>query len=380
MSVLALAQQLIQCPSVTPADAGCQAILIARLKALGFTITPLAFENVSNFWAAHGDPKQAALFFAGHTDVVPTGPENAWNAPPFEGRVEGGTLYGRGAVDMKGALAAMIVACERFLSETPRYKGSIGFLITGDEEGPGTYGTRAMIPHLKTQGVKMGACLLGEPTSHTVVGDTLKIGRRGSLTGHFSIQGKQGHVAYPHRADNPIHHAVPFLQALLKTVWDPSPSPYFPPTALQVVHLESGLNTANVIPGNLSSIFNFRFSTQVSAEALMKRVEAIAAEFSCPITIEWTLSGRPFLTESGRLLSICQSAVQAVQSIDPILSTDGGTSDGRFIAPEGIDVVELGLCNASIHAVNEGVPIDQLEQLTQLYHHILRKYFSDSVF
>jgi succinyl-diaminopimelate desuccinylase len=375
MSVLKLTQQLIQCPSITPADMGCQAILIERLKALSFSITLLPFENVSNFWATHGDLKQPPLFFAGHTDVVPTGPENNWHLPPFEAKVESGILYGRGAVDMKGALAAMVVACERFLSDTPDYDGSIGFLITGDEEGPGTFGTRAMIPHLKAQGVKMGPCILGEPTSHTVVGDTLKIGRRGSLTGHFTVHGTQGHVAYPHRANNPIPPTISFLQTLLQAAWDPTPSAHFPPTAFQIVHIESGLNTSNVIPGSLSGIFNFRFSTQVSAENLMQRVEAIAAQASCPITCEWTLSGRPFLTESGRLLSVCQAAIQTLQSIEPVLSTDGGTSDGRFIAPEGIDVVELGLCNASIHAVNEQVPVDHLEQLTQIYHEILKRYF-----
>ena len=375
MSVLKLAQQLIQCPSVTPHDAGCQAILIARLKALGFTITPLPFGNISNFWATHGDLTHPPLFFAGHTDVVPTGPENAWNAPPFEARVDDGILYGRGAVDMKGALSAMVVACEHFLNKTPNYGGSIGFLITGDEEGPGTYGTRAMIPHLKIQGVQLGPCVLGEPTSDAVVGDTLKIGRRGSLTGYFTVEGIQGHVAYPQRANNPVHHSIPFLQTLLQTIWDPTPSVHFPPTAFQIVHIESGLNTANVIPGSLRGIFNFRFSTQVSAETLMQRVEAIAANAGCPVHIEWILSGRPFLTESGRLLSVCQTAIQKVQSIEPLLSTDGGTSDGRFIAPEGIDVVELGLCNASIHAVNECVPVDDLAQLTQIYLQILRTYF-----
>jgi succinyl-diaminopimelate desuccinylase len=373
--VVKLAQSLIQCPSVTPTDAGCQAILIDRLKSLGFRITPLPFGQVNNFWATHGDLKKPPFFFAGHTDVVPPGPIDAWLFPPFEGKVDNGILYGRGAVDMKGALAAMVIASERFLSESPHYGGSLGFLITGDEEGPGIHGTRAMIPHLKAQGLKMGSCLLGEPTSHRVIGDTLKIGRRGSLTGYFTIQGTQGHVAYPDRAVNPIHHSLSFLQTLLETTWDPAPSVYFPPTALQLVHLESGLNTANVIPGSLKGIFNFRFSTEVSAENLMQRVEAIAAQAGCPISIEWILSGRPFLTESGQLLSVCQTAIQAVQSIKPFLSTDGGTSDGRFIAPEGIDVVELGLCNARIHAVNECVPIADLEALTKVYHHILRAYF-----
>ncbi len=251
----------------------------------------------------------------------------------------------------------------------------MGFLITGDEEGSGVHGTRAMIAHLKAQGLKMGPCLLGEPSSHRVVGDTLKIGRRGSLSGYFSIQGTQGHVAYPDRAENPIHHSLSFLQTLLQTTWDPAPSAHFPPTALQIVHLASGLNTANVIPGDLKGIFNFRFSTAVSAESLMQRVDAIAAQARCPIKIEWVLSGRPFLTESGPLLAVCQTAIQAIQSRQPRLSTDGGTSDGRFIAPEGIDVVELGLCNAHIHAVNECVPIAQLEALTQIYHRILRLYF-----
>ena len=375
MSVLALAQQLIQCPSVTPVDSGCQLILIKRLMALGFQITPLPFENITNFWATHGNLNKPPLFFAGHTDVVPTGPEKNWRFPPFDGKVESGILYGRGAADMKGALAAMVIACERFLKKTPDYDGSLGFLITGDEEGPGTFGTRAMIPYLKAQGIQLGPCLLGEPTSHTIIGDTLKIGRRGSLTGHFTLHGKQGHVAYPHRADNPIHHAVPFLQTLLQTTWDPSPSIHFPPTALQLVHLESGLNASNVIPGKLQGVFNFRFSTQISAEDLIQRVENMASEAGCPISIDWSLSGRPFLTESGQLLSVCQSAIQEIQSIQPALSTDGGTSDGRFIAPEGIDVVELGLCNASIHAVDECTPTEDLEQLTTIYHRILELYF-----
>ena len=376
MSVLALAQALIQCPSVTPTDAGCQAILIERLKAMGFSVTPLPFENVNNFWAVHGDTTQPSLVFAGHTDVVPSGPESAWKHPPFSGIVQSNMLYGRGAADMKGALAAMITACERFLSNSPDYNGSIAFLITGDEEGPGTFGTRAMIPHLKARGVKIGPCLLGEPTSHERIGDTLKIGRRGSLSGHFRVKGKQGHVAYPHRADNPIHHAISFLQQLLQITWDPTPSDYFPPTTLQIVHIASGLNTTNVIPGDLEGIFNFRFSTQVSADALIQRVEALCKQFNCPMTIEWTLSGQPFLTDSGRLLSVCQSAIQAFSSLSPHLSTDGGTSDGRFIAPEGIDVVELGLCNHSIHATNECVPVEHLAQLEEIYYRILGLYFN----
>jgi succinyl-diaminopimelate desuccinylase len=290
MSVLELTQALMRCPSVTPEDAGCQAILIQRLEAMGFSITSLPFGNIANFWAQHGNFAEPPLFFAGHTDVVPTGPADAWDFPPFAATVKEGVLYGRGAVDMKGALAAMVVACARFLSKTPHYGGSIGFLITGDEEGPGTFGTRVMVPHLIGQGIKLGPCIVGEPSSHKRVGDTLKIGRRGSLTGHFTVQGKQGHVAYPHRADNPIHPVLPFLQTLLNTVWDPSPSAHFPPTAFQIVHIESGLNTPNVIPGHLRGIFNFRFSTQVSAEQLMQRVEAIAAQTHAPVSIDWTLS------------------------------------------------------------------------------------------
>jgi len=378
MSVLALAQQLIQCPSVTPHDAGCQAILMECLSALGFTITRLPSENVLNFWVTHGDvTKYPPLVFAGHTDVVPPGDPEEWDFPPFEGAVSNGYLYGRGAVDMKGALAAMVIAVDRFLAQNPNYPGSIGFLITGDEEGPAIHGTRAVLEQLKADGIKIGTCLIGEPTSHTTAGDTLKIGSRGSLVGRFRIQGKQGHVAYPQRADNPIHKAIPFLQNALQIRWDPKPSKYFPPTAFQIVHIESGLNTTNVIPGECHGIFSFRFSTEVTANQLMERVEALADHPKSSIHIEWTLYGEPFLTETGPLLKHCETAAEAVLGIKPALSTDGGTSDGRFIAPEGIDVVELGLCTASMHAVNECVPVDHLEQLTQIYHEILKRYFVD---
>lgn len=369
--VLALAQQLINCPSVTPEDHGCQAILVDRLQPLGFNVLPLPFSGVPNFWATRGQAASPCVVFSGHTDVVPAGPLSQWDSPPFQAEVRDNCLYGRGAADMKGALAAMLCATEQFIHANPDYPGTIGFLITGDEEGPALHGTRAMMAHLKTQGVRMDYCVVGEPSSSQVVGDALKVGRRGSLTGRFQIHGKQGHIAYPHRAHNPIHQALAALQALVAENWDREPNPHFPPTSFQLSQIDAGAGAINVIPGHLHGAFNFRFSNTVSPDALKQRVAALFENHGCRFDIQWELSGLPFLTQGGRLIEACQTAVFEIQGITPLLSTDGGTSDGRFIAPEGIEVVELGLCNHSIHALNEHAPVADLEHLQAIYRRVL---------
>jgi len=373
---LALAQQLIACPSITPDDAGCQAILAERLKKIGFTIQALPFGDVQNLWAIRGT--ESPLFvFAGHTDVVPTGNLNDWETPPFTPTIRGEYLHGRGAADMKGGVAAMITACERFVEQNPNHPGSIAFLITSDEEGVATHGTAKVMEYLKTQGIHIDYCVIGEPASQHSVGDILKNGRRGSLNCTLKILGKQGHVAHPHKADNPIHRALVPLAELVNTPWD-SGNEDFPPTRLQISNINSGTGAMNVIPGSLECQFNFRFSTETSPEALMARVQEIFNAHEVQYELDWKPPGYPFLTKSGKLLAACTQAVQETVKLKPQLSTDGGTSDGRFIAPTGTEVIELGPCNATIHCVNESVKISDLDTLSQIYERVLGLIFTTS--
>jgi succinyl-diaminopimelate desuccinylase len=366
---LALAKDLISRRSVTPDDAGCQELMIARLEALGFNIERLRFEDVDNFWARRGN--SAPLYaFAGHTDVVPTGPEDRWQYPPFEPTVKDGMLYGRGTADMKGSLAAMVTACERFIAAHPDHNGSIGFLITSDEEGPSINGTVKVVEHLEARGEKMDGCLVGEPSSTKVVGDVIKNGRRGSLGCVLIVHGVQGHVAYPHLADNPIHAVAPALAELSAECWD-NGNEFFPATSFQVSNINGGTGATNVIPGEVQIVFNFRYSTETTHEQLQQRTENILNKHKVKYTANWNLSGLPFLTPSGALVDAACAAVKSVQGIDTELNTAGGTSDGRFIAPTGAQVVELGPLNATIHKIDECVAVEDLDKLSSMYEHIL---------
>jgi succinyl-diaminopimelate desuccinylase len=366
---LALAKDLIARRSVTPEDAGCQELMIARLEALGFAVERLRFDDVENFWARRGD--SAPLYaFAGHTDVVPTGPEDQWQNPPFEPTVANGMLYGRGAADMKGSLAAMVTACERFIAAHPDHNGSIGFLITSDEEGPAVNGTVKVVEHLEARGEKMDGCLVGEPSSTDVVGDVIKNGRRGSLGCVLTVYGVQGHVAYPHLAQNPIHAVAPALAELSAQTWD-NGNEFFPATSFQISNIHGGTGATNVIPGEVEIVFNFRYSTETNQQQLQQRVEGILDKHQLKYTANWTLSGNPFLTPSGALVDAAIAAVKTVQGIDTELSTAGGTSDGRFIAPTGAQVVELGPLNATIHKIDECVSVEDLDKLSAMYQHLL---------
>ncbi|WKY93786.1 succinyl-diaminopimelate desuccinylase [Vibrio metoecus] len=367
--VLALAKDLISRQSVTPADAGCQDVMIARLKALGFEIESMVFEDTTNFWARRGT--QFPLFvFAGHTDVVPAGPLAQWHTPPFEPTVIEDFLHGRGAADMKGSLACMIVAVERFLAEHPDHQGSIGFLITSDEEGPFINGTVRVVETLMARNEMIDMCIVGEPSSTLAVGDVVKNGRRGSITGDLKIKGTQGHVAYPHLANNPVHQALPALAELAATSWDEGNS-FFPPTSFQIPNLQAGTGASNVIPGEFDVQFNFRFSTELTDEEIKRRVHSVLDAHGLDYDLKWTLSGQPFLTDAGELLAAIVAAVEEVNHQAPALLTTGGTSDGRFIAQMGAQVVELGPVNATIHKVNECVRITDLEKLTDMYQKTL---------
>lgn len=368
---LTLATALIERRSVTPDDAGCQELIAARLQPLGFKIEPLRFGDVENLWARRGTA--GPLFvFAGHTDVVPTGPEQQWRSPPFQPVIRDNKLYGRGAADMKGSIAAMITATERFIKSNPAFAGSIGYLITSDEEGPAVDGTIKVIETLERRNEKIDWCLVGEPTSAKKLGDMIKNGRRGSLNGQLTVHGTQGHVAYPHLANNPIHAFAPVLAALSKEVWDHG-SEHFPPTTFQVSNIHAGAGVTNVIPGDLEVLFNFRFSTAVTEQQLRQRVEALLAAHKLKYTLQWTLSGNPYLTPAGKLVDAAAAAIAEVCGYPCELSTSGGTSDGRFIAPTGAQVVELGPLNASIHKIDEHVDINDLEILSRVYERILEK-------
>jgi len=368
-ATLELAKALIQRPSVTPADAGCQELMIQRLQAIGFTIERLRFGEVDNFWARRGT-QGPVLCFAGHTDVVPSGPESAWRFPPFQPTVHQGLLYGRGAADMKGSLAAMITACERFVASQPAHRGSIAFLITSDEEGPSIDGTVKVVQHLEARGEKIDYCLVGEPSSSEVLGDVVKNGRRGSLNGRLVVHGVQGHVAYPHLARNPIHQAAPALAELAAEPWDQG-NEFFPATSFQISNIQAGTGATNVIPSRLEALFNFRFSTELTDAQLRQRVAAILDKHGLDYELEWTLSGQPFLTPPGELVDGVRDAIAQVTGRQPRLSTSGGTSDGRFIAPTGAQVVELGPLNATIHKVDECVAVDDLDTLSHIYERVL---------
>lgn len=370
-AVLDLTKDLISRQSVTPEDAGCQQLMAQRLEALGFTIESMFFEDTLNLWARRGQGKP--LFcFAGHTDVVPTGPLEQWTSPPFQPEIRDGMLYGRGAADMKGSLAAMVVATERFLATNPELTGDIAFLITSDEEGPFINGTKRVIEVLESRQEKIKWCLVGEPSSSKQLGDVIKNGRRGSLTGYLTVKGIQGHVAYPHLVDNPIHKAAPALAELAQTVWDQG-NAYFPATSFQISNIHAGTGATNVVPGDVQLTFNFRYSTEVTAEQLQQRVLAILDQHGLNYSIDWVFNGLPFLTDSGELVASAVFAVQQVKGFAPSLETSGGTSDGRFIAPTGAQVLELGPCNGTIHKINECVAVADLEPLADMYQHILQQ-------
>jgi len=367
--VLEFAKDLISQPSVTPQDANCQEMMISRLEAVGFNIERLNFGEVVNLWAVHGE-SGPILAFAGHTDVVPTGPVENWTSHPFKPEIRDGYLYGRGAADMKGSIAAMTVAAERFVSEHPNHKGRLAFLITSDEEGPAVDGTVKVIEHLQQQGEQISWCLVGEPSSTSKLGDVIKNGRRGSLNGELQIHGKQGHIAYPHLANNPIHGGCPALTDLIAEHWDEG-NDFFPATSFQISNINGGTGATNVIPGTLEVIFNFRYSTEVTQQQLQQRTEAILDRHQLTYQLEWKLSGLPFLTEPGDLVEAAQRALTEVMGNKAELSTSGGTSDGRFIAPSGAQVIELGPCNATIHQVNECVSVEELDQTAEIYQRIM---------
>lgn len=366
---LQLACDLIARESVTPHDAGCQALMIERLKAIGFDIQLLRFDDVDNFWAVRGQDGPI-LCFAGHTDVVPTGPAEHWQHPPFNPTIDEGMLYGRGAADMKGSLAAMVTACENFVEQHPDHQGRIAFLITSDEEGIAINGTVKVMEWLQQQNEVINWCIVGEPSSSHAVGDVIKNGRRGSLGAELTVKGIQGHVAYPHLAANPIHLAAPALAELSQQQWD-NGNAFFPATSFQISNINGGTGATNVIPGELNVIFNFRFSTELTEQDLRQRTEAILDKHELDYTIHWKLSGQPFLTAEGELIDATVSAIKTVTGIDTQLSTAGGTSDGRFIAPTGSQLVELGPVNATIHKVDECVNADDLDTLSRIYQAVL---------
>ncbi|MFP4061200.1 MAG: succinyl-diaminopimelate desuccinylase [Halochromatium sp.] len=366
-----LARDLIRRPSLTPEDAGCQPLIAERLAALGFAIEPMRFGQVDNLWARRGD-EGPLLCFAGHTDVVPPGPLADWTSDPFAPEIRDGLLYGRGACDMKGSLAAMVTATERFIADHPAHRGSIAFLITSDEEGPSIDGTRRVVEALAARDERIDYALVGEPSSHRRLGDIIKNGRRGSLGGRLRVRGKQGHVAYPQLADNPAHRAMPALADLCAERWDEG-NQHFPPTSFQISNIHAGTGADNVIPGELEVLFNLRFSTEQTPETLQQRIQAILERHGLDHRIDWRVSGHPFLTPAGALIDATQAAILAVTGAPSQLSTVGGTSDGRFIAPTGAQVVELGPINATIHQVDECVGVEELDQLSIIHTDILRR-------
>jgi len=366
---LALACGLVARASVTPDDAGCQALLAARLVRRGFRIETLRFGAVDNLWARRGEAGPL-LVLLGHTDVVPPGPLREWSSPPFEPTIRDGYLYGRGAADMKGSIAAMIVALERFLDRYPAHTGSVALLVTSDEEGPSVDGVRRVVETLGARGERIDWCLVGEPSSTERLGDTVKIGRRGSLTGTIVVRGIQGHVAYPHLARNPVHDLARLLSKLAGTVWDDG-SEHFPPTSFQVSNVTAGTGADNVIPGQAEAVFNFRYSPRHDRASLVAAVESACRALALEHRIDWRHSGGPFLTESGRLIEAVGDAVESVVGHRPELSTAGGTSDGRFVAPTGAEVVELGPVNESIHRIDERVLAADLDRLSEMYERVI---------
>ncbi len=366
---LRLTEELIARASVSPADGGCQALMIERLEAIGFGVERMRFGPVDNFWAKRG--REGPVFcFAGHTDVVPPGPAEEWRSDPFAPTVRDGLLYGRGAADMKSGLAAMVTACEEFVRRHPAHRGTIAFLITSDEEGPSVDGTRRVIEVLRERNEGIDWCLVGEPSSGSTLGDTIKIGRRGSLSGRLTVHGVQGHIAYPQFADNPVHAVAPVLAELAARTWDQG-NAHFQPTTFQVSNISAGTGAPNVIPGELKARFNLRFCTEQTVEGLKKAVEEILQRHRVKYTLDWFISGYPFLTVPGELSQAASRAVQEQLQITPKLSTGGGTSDGRFIAPLGAQVIEVGVINESIHKVNECVRVADIDGLQRIYYRTL---------
>ncbi|MCG3472436.1 succinyl-diaminopimelate desuccinylase [Xenorhabdus bovienii] len=368
--VIELTQQLIKHPSVSPDDQGCQDILIQRLQNTGFTIERMPFGDTLNFWAYHGTGTTFAL--AGHTDVVPAGDTSKWQTPPFDPVIRDGMLYGRGAADMKGSLAAMVVAAERFVKANPDHPGRLAFLITSDEEASATNGTVKVVETLMSRHERLDYCLVGEPSSQQRLGDIIKNGRRGSLTASLTIHGIQGHVAYPQLADNPIHHSLPFLQELVNTQWD-NGNEFFPATSMQIANIQAGTGSNNIIPGKLWVQFNFRFSTELTDTEIRQQVEEMLKKHNLKYDIDWWLSGQPFLTCKGELVDAVVESIEQCCGYKPEISTSGGTSDGRFIAKMGAQVVELGPINATIHKVNEGISVSDLQKLSLIYQRIMEQ-------
>ena len=370
-AVLDLTRDLIARASVTPQDADCQATLAARLRSAGFRIEHLRYGSVDNLWATHGEGGPVFAFL-GHTDVVPSGPREAWHSEPFEPVLRDGYLYGRGAADMKGSVAAMVLALEAFVAARPDHAGTVALLLTSDEEGEAKDGVRRVVEEFRARGQRIDWCLVGEPSSSETLGDLIRVGRRGSLSGYLTVRGVQGHVAYPEKVKNPIHAAAPALAELAATVWDEG-NAEFPPTSFQVSNIHAGTGANNVVPGTLEVSFNFRFCTQSTAISLRERTEAVLQRHALDYALRWDLSGEPFLTADGALRRAVMQAVRDVCKLDTVASTAGGTSDGRFIAPMGAQVVELGPVNASIHKVDENICVDDLERLPELYLAVLRQ-------
>ena len=368
---IALTKELIEKQSVTPAGDGCQPLMAERLSKIGFNCESLPAEEVLNLWATRGNDGPL-LVFAGHTDVVPPGPLEHWDSDPFTPTERDGFLFGRGAADMKSSLAAMIVATESFVRKHPNHKGRIGFLITADEEGPAVYGTRHVVDTLMARGESIDWCLVGEPSSTSLLGDTIKNGRRGSINATLIIKGKQGHVTYPHLADNPMHKAFDVLQQLSALEWDQG-NDFFDPTQLQFSNIQSGTGATNVIPGELTAIFNLRFSTEISADGIKEKCQAVLDKSGVDYEIDWQLSGNPFLTEPGELVDAATKSISDVTGVDTVLSTGGGTSDGRFIAKMGGQIIELGVINESIHQRNEHVLISDIPKLAAIYEGVLTR-------
>ena len=373
-ATLKLASELIARPSITPDDVGCQALLIERLSAIGFECETMVFDDVTNLWARRGQDAPL-LAFAGHTDVVPTGPLDKWHSDPFTPEIRDGNLFGRGAADMKSSIAAMVTACERFVAQHAQHKGSIALLITSDEEGIAINGTVKVIETLEARGEKIDWALIGEPSSQLRVGDVVKNGRRGSIGAKLVIHGVQGHVAYPHKVDNPIHRAMPALHDLARHEWDQGNS-FFPPTSLQISNINSGTGAHNVVPGHAEVLFNLRYSTEIDAQHIIETTRAILDKHELNYDINWSISGYPFLTAEGELVAAAQQAIKQHTGLTTSLETTGGTSDGRFIAPTGAQVLELGPVNESIHKLNEHVNIEELDLLSEIYQSILENLLS----